>query len=89
MRSGAESARPQPALMLTYDELLLLEAVLCFHARASTSADLRTRLADLWERVSRVRMAASSPRSVCARAAHARDRAARSLGSPASEPRRV
>ena len=89
MRSGAESARPQPALMLNYDELLLLEAVLCFHTRASTSTDLRTRLATLWERVSRVRMAASAPRSVCARAAHARDRAARSLGSPASEPRRI
>lgn len=68
MRTGAESAWPQPALMLSYEDLLLLEAVLCFHTRASTSADLRARLGGLWERVSRVRTAAASPRSVGARA---------------------
>jgi hypothetical protein len=65
--------------MLTYDELLLLEAVLCFHTRASTSADLRARFDDLWERVSRVRIAASSPQRMCSRSAHAGDHAGASL----------
>ena len=87
MRSEAESGRPQPALALNYDELLLLEAVLCFHTRASTSPKLRARLADLWEQVGRVRMAASA-RTVCAEAAQAPNRATGSVGSPGNEPGR-
>ena len=81
MRSGAESARPQPALTLNHDELLLLEAVLCFQTRASTSADLRDRLADLWDRVSRVRIAAS-PRSVRVGATDVRGRGEDDFRSP-------
>ena len=85
MRSGAESARPQLALTLNHDELLLLEAVLCFQTRASTSADLRDRLADLWDRVSRVRIAAS-PRSVRVGAPDVLGRGENKLWSPDAAP---
>lgn len=86
MRNGVESPSAQPPLVLDYDDLLLLEAVLCFHTRASTSADLRARLADLWERVGRLRVAASPLRSGCARTAHVRARGAEGLGLPGAEP---
>jgi hypothetical protein len=64
MRSGTESTRAQPALTLNHDELLLLEALLCFHTRVSTSPQLRARLSDLWDRMSRVRIAASAAHRV-------------------------
>jgi hypothetical protein len=59
----------RPALVLDHDDLLLLEALLCFHLRATTSPQLRIRLVHLWERISQVRIASARTlrgRSACA-----------------------
>ena len=64
MGSTTDGAPARPALTLDHDDLLLLEALLCFHTRLSTSPQLRARLSGLWDRISRVRIAASAARRV-------------------------
>ena len=69
MWSDSNGIGSGPTLVLNDDDLLLLEALLLFHARASTSPQVRARLADLGEQLSRVRIAASAAQTVRGRAA--------------------
>jgi hypothetical protein len=69
MWSDSNSAGSGPALALNDDDLLLLEALVLFHARASTSAQVRARLAHLEEQLRRVRIAASAAQTVRGRVA--------------------
>ena len=64
MLSDSNSVGSGPALVLNDDDLLLLEALVLFHARASTSSQVRARLADLEEQLRRVRIAASAAQTV-------------------------
>jgi hypothetical protein len=73
MWSDSNSAGSGPALALNDDDLLLLEALVLFHARASTSAQVRARLAHLEEQLRRVRIAASAAQTVHGRAADVGD----------------
>jgi hypothetical protein len=59
-------------LVLNHDDLLLLEALTYFHARASTSAQLRARLTRLGDLLGRARIAASAAQTVRGRAAYVR-----------------
>jgi hypothetical protein len=69
MWSDTNGAGSGPALVLNDDDLLLLEALVLFHARASTSSQVRARLADLEEQLRRVRIAASAAQTVRGRVA--------------------
>ena len=80
MWSDSNSAGSGPALALNDDDLLLLEALVLFHARASTSSQVRARLASLEEQLRRVRIAASAAQTV-------RDRSANVGGGTAGESR--
>ena len=64
MWSDTNGAGSGPALALNDDDLLLLEALVLFHARASTSSQVRARLASLEEQLRRVRIAASAAQTV-------------------------
>jgi hypothetical protein len=64
MWSDTNGAGSEPALVLNHDDLLLLEALVLFHARASASPPVRARLVCLEERLRRVRIAASAAQTV-------------------------
>ena len=69
MWSDSHGIGSGPTLVPDHDDLLLLEALVLFHARASTSAQVRARLAYLEEQLRRVRIAASAAQTVRGRVA--------------------
>ena len=69
MWSNCDGAGSGPALVLNHDDLLILEALVLFHARASTSSQVRARLVYLEEQLRRVRIAASAAQTVRGREA--------------------
>ena len=81
MWSDSNGAGSGPALVLNDDDLLLLEALLLFHARASTSSHVRARLAYREEQLRRVRIAASAAQTVRGQAADVDGRTAGGSGA--------
>ena len=69
MWSDSNGAGSGPALVLNHDDLLILDALVLFHARASTSSQVRARLAYLEDQLRRVRTAASAAQTVRGREA--------------------